>query len=348
MPAELRIAVLRELAPALTAIEGPAGFPYLYEALGQAAEPALRAEIARELARSQFTQGFFSDAWRILEREAPAAREELATIAVLDLGVLTRLGGLDAIAEREPGAPVAAWIEVARHPEADGAGHAAAALTQPLDDTQLAAALVALMSAGRLEEADAVWTGVADTARATGALERLRFAVALRARVRLRMGRVAAVEADVRELLAWIAELQLPLPDARVGLPWAVTPLVEALMERGELEEAQSWMSGAGLEADWPEVFGFTFVLDCLGRLRLAQGRVPEAVRLLRECSRRQRAWGIRNPGFLNWRTSLALALARHRPRRPRRSTCATRRCTWRASSACRARRGWRCARSAS
>ena len=31
----------------------------------------------------------------------------------------------------------------------------------------------------------------------------------------------------------------------------------------------------------------------------------------------------------------------------PRRSTCATRRSTWRARSACRARRGWRCARSA-
>jgi DNA-binding CsgD family transcriptional regulator len=312
MPPELRIAVLRELAPALIATEGPAGFPYLYEALALAAEPALRAQIAHELARAQFTQGFFSDAVAILEREAHDAREDLATIAVLDLGVLTRMGGLDAIAARAPGATVGAWIDVARHPPAStGADRAEAALARPLEDTALAAALVALMAAGRLEEADAVWTGVADAARAAGALERLRFAVALRARVRLRLGRVAAVEADVRELIAWMTDLQVPFPDARVGLPWAVTPLVEALIERGALEEAQGWMSQTGLEADWPEVFGFTFVLDCLGQLRLAQGRIQEAVRVLRECSRRQRAWGIRNPGFLAWRSSLALALAR-------------------------------------
>jgi DNA-binding CsgD family transcriptional regulator len=96
-----------------------------------------------------------------------------------------------------------------------------------------------------------------------------------------------------------------------MALPWAVVPLVDALVERGQVDEAQGWMTAMGLEAEWPEVFGFTFLLESLGRLRLVQGRVPDAVRLLRECSRRQRAWGIRNPGFLPWRSSLALALAR-------------------------------------
>jgi DNA-binding CsgD family transcriptional regulator len=64
-----------------------------------------------------------------------------------------------------------------------------------------------------------------------------------------------------------------------------------------------------GLESDWPEVFGFSFLLDSLARLRLAQGRVTEALVLARECGRRQRAWGIRNPGFLAWRSTLAAAL---------------------------------------
>src|SRR5205823_11054446 len=44
MSAETRVALLRELAPAVTATEGPGGFPYLYEALGLA-PPELRAEI---------------------------------------------------------------------------------------------------------------------------------------------------------------------------------------------------------------------------------------------------------------------------------------------------------------
>ena len=77
------------------------------------------------------------------------------------------------------------------------------------------------MAAGRLEQADASWTGVADSARAAGELETLRLAVALRAMVRLRQGRVAEAEADLRELIAWVGELGLPLrrlPDrAAVG-----------------------------------------------------------------------------------------------------------------------------------
>jgi DNA-binding CsgD family transcriptional regulator len=82
------------------------------------------------------------------------------------------------------------------------------------------------------------------------------------------------------------------------------------LIERGEIEEAQNWVGLTGLERDWPEVFGFTFLLDSLARLRLAQGRVSEALVLARECGRRQRAWGIRNPGFLAWGSTLAAALA--------------------------------------
>jgi DNA-binding CsgD family transcriptional regulator len=63
-----------------------------------------------------------------------------------------------------------------------------------------------------------------------------------------------------------------------------------------------------GLESDWPEILGFTFLLDTLARLRLAQGRAPEALNLARECARRQRAWGFRDPGFVAWGSTLALA----------------------------------------
>jgi DNA-binding CsgD family transcriptional regulator len=302
MPGELRIAVLRELAPAVTATDGPAGFPYLYEALGLAADAATRTEIACELARALLAQGFFTEAVTILEREAPGA-PDLATIAVLDLGALRRMGGLDAVKPRAP-EPVRAWIEVAREPGAAGVARATAAL----DDT---AALLALCAAGRLEEADTAWTALVDAAREEGRLEWLRTAVALRALAQVRLGRVADVEADLRGLIDWVADLGVPQPDRRVALPWLVAPLVDALVERGAVEEAQHWVTATGLEADWPQILGFSFLLDSLGRLRLAQGRVPEAVRILRECSTRQRAWGIRNPGFIPWRVSLALALAR-------------------------------------
>jgi DNA-binding CsgD family transcriptional regulator len=87
-----------------------------------------------------------------------------------------------------------------------------------------------------------------------------------------------------------------------------ISPLVDALIERGEVAEADEWVRRTGLERDWPEVFGFTFLLDSLARLRLAEGRFPEALRLARECARRQRAWGFRNPGFVAWGSTLALA----------------------------------------
>ena len=124
-------------------------------------------------------------------------------------------------------------------PGGGGAARAEAALAGAARRTALAAALVALTAAGRLEHADAAWTGVADAARAAGALERLRFAVALRALVRLRLGRVAEVEADMRELIAWVAELGCRCAN-RAALP-SVVPLVDALVERGAVEEAQGW-----------------------------------------------------------------------------------------------------------
>ena len=74
--------------------------------------------------------------------------------------------------------------------------------------------LIELMAAGRLEQADAVAAARPES-----------YAVALRAMVRMRQGRVAQVAADLR--------------GRAVSQPWMVAPLVDALVERGELDEAQ-------------------------------------------------------------------------------------------------------------
>jgi DNA-binding CsgD family transcriptional regulator len=310
LPRAELIPVLRELARALIATDGPGGFPALREALALA--PAKEREaIVLELGRALMVQGYFTDAAETFARGAgEEARTELATVSVLDLALIRRAGGLDALAERLPAgaSAVGAWIEVARRPPAaTGADHAELALPEA-KPSSVAGAVVALMAAGRLEQADTAWTAVADGARAHGELELLRLAVALRAIVRMRQGRVAETEADLRVLLGWVGELALPYGDYRMALPWVISPLVDALLERGEVVEAQQWVTVTDLESDWPEVFGFTFLLDSLARLRLAQRRAPEALNLARECGRRQRAWGIRNPGFLAWGSTLAAA----------------------------------------
>ncbi len=308
MPRAHLVGLLRELARARVASAGPDGLPVLRQALALA-EGDERTDIALELGRSLFSQGYFADACAAFE--AGGAEAELATVAVLDLSLVRRFGGLDAIAARAPGTAVAAWIEVARSPDTDGAQHAEAALADPdIEPSDLAAGLMALMAAGRLDEAEARWSAVAESARAAGALDTLRLAVALRALVRLRLGRVAETEADLRELIDWVAELQLPLASYRTALPFVVAPLIDALVERGELEEAGRWPALTGLEAGWPEEFGFTFLIDSLARLRLAQGRAHDGLHLARECARRQRAWGIRNPGFVAYGSTLAAALA--------------------------------------
>src|SRR3954451_10411311 len=52
------------------------------------------------------------------------------------------------------------------------------------------------------------------------------------------------------------------------------------------------------------------YLLDSIGRLRIAQNRLDEGVAYLRECGRRLEAWGTSNPGFVPWRTNMAPALA--------------------------------------
>ena len=150
--------------------------------------------------------------------------------------------------------------------------------------------------------------------------------------MRLRLGRVAETEADLRELIALGRRARsCRSASYRTALPFVVAPLIDALVERGELEEAAHWPALTGLEAGWPEEFGFTFLLDSLARLRLAQGRVQEALHLARECARRQRAWGIRNPGLRRLRLDARRARWPRPAARRRRSTRATSRSTSRA-----------------
>ena len=318
LPRAVLVPLLRELARALVATSGPEALPVLREALALA-EPEEREGLLLDLGQALFIQGYFPEAAAVFEQAtSDEARAELATVAVLDLKLVRRFGGLDALADQLPPgtSAVGAWIEVARHaPAATGAAHAEAALPSA-KPSSLAGALVALMAAGRLEHADALWTAIADSARASGQLETLRFAVALRAIVRFRQGRVAEVEADLRELIAWLGELELPYGEFRLAMPWVLSPLLDALIERGELDEAQHWLTLTGLETGHPEVFGFTFLLDSLARLRLAQGRAGEALTLARECGRRQHAWGNPQPGLRRLGLDAGRRGRRHRPRR--------------------------------
>ena len=105
------VPVLRELARALIATEGPEGLPVLRQALALAGEE--RREIALELGHALLVQGYFSDGAAVFEQAG--AEDELATVAVLDLALVRRFGGLDGL-RRARAEPRAASARGSRSP----------------------------------------------------------------------------------------------------------------------------------------------------------------------------------------------------------------------------------------
>ncbi|HYF26148.1 MAG TPA: LuxR C-terminal-related transcriptional regulator, partial [Baekduia sp.] len=91
--------------------------------------------------------------------------------------------------------------------------------------------------------------------------------------------------------------------------PMAVGVLVEGLVELGTLDEADAVLAEAAGDGPLPELFLFTWTLYGRGLLRVAQGRLGEAIADLEEVGRRGReGWHPWNPAMFAYRSTLALA----------------------------------------
>jgi tetratricopeptide (TPR) repeat protein len=64
------------------------------------------------------------------------------------------------------------------------------------------------------------------------------------------------------------------------------------------------------MDGPLPEIMHLNVVLATRARLRLAEGRLQEALDDVLECGRRLDAWGSRNPAMVHWRPTGAAALA--------------------------------------
>jgi DNA-binding NarL/FixJ family response regulator len=320
--------VLFSLGLAELAGGGLTGFARLQEALETESEPTELERMAVRAAQMHFTQGRFREAANALAPALDAGSEQaeaqLLGMALLDYDLLRELGGLEAVARRA-GAhgddprflAVVAWIAAMRQPPAKAVlelaerALASGRFSVEHQPQALTSAVAAVMVSGGLTTARTIWDEAVHAARERGAVAHLNFALVMHAGVLHRLGEVAHAEADLREIL----ERALPAaPDPmewRASIPWLLSPFIEALLERDKRDEAAQWLALSGLEGDYPELLQFTYLLDSVGQLRLAQGRIAEAVALLSECGARQRAWGIENPALVPWRSHLAQALAR-------------------------------------
>jgi DNA-binding CsgD family transcriptional regulator len=320
-----RTAVVFGLGLAKTAASDASGFADLHAALGETGDAVEHAQMALDVAQAHFAWGNFSAAANVA-REAlgrlPAADGALARrleaqmlgCAFLDKAQLPQVEErLETLTREAPTItdPVllatTAVFATARFGEHRGAELADRALKterrRVVDDIlTYGYAANAMMTAGRLREAQRVWDRLLDEARRAGSQSALRMVSSLRAYLLLRLGDVTGAEADAR--------FALERCQGRVGaqLPFVLAPLVDVLVERGELAAAAKTVEhDPSVHAT--SMFQTNYLLDSLGRLRLAEGRAREAVEHLRACARSVEAWGIRNPGVLPWRTSLALAL---------------------------------------
>jgi ATP/maltotriose-dependent transcriptional regulator MalT len=234
-----------------------------------------------------------------LEQELRAAERSLAARDENTLG--TRLvAGMLADAAAKRGRPRSAVLTLAARAVADDAMYASdleAGYPHMYALGALAIAEEPVLAEQRLTEA-------AERAGRRGSRVGAGIAHYLRAKIRLRRGLLAEAEDDARnglELAATISENWLIAPTAAT--------LVRALVERGDLEAANSVMERHRLEHEPLAGLPLPDASLACSQLRLATGRADDALANALAAGRLAETLSLRNPLLAPWRSRAALAL---------------------------------------
>jgi DNA-binding CsgD family transcriptional regulator len=159
----------------------------------------------------------------------------------------------------------------------------------------------ALMHSGRYVQAISVWGDFIAHARVRGDVVGLALAPAFRAAAHWHAGALDEAIADV--------DLSLHVAPAHVSALTAAFALafkIEALVLKGDLDEARVTLAHTGgPEEQLPS----PIILSARGRLRLAEGRMLEALQDMRLVGRLVEQWQSANSALAPWRTEAALAL---------------------------------------
>jgi DNA-binding CsgD family transcriptional regulator len=164
---------------------------------------------------------------------------------------------------------------------------------------------VSLRSTDALDLADAALEQALDQARARASIPALAFLLAHRAPLALRRGAVPQAEADARTALDLLNAHDIPL-----GRALALSALIEALVESGDVKAADAALHGSDFRDDIPAGLPNNALLEARAILLLAQERHREGVDDLLEFGRRDELSGGANPLASRWRARAATALA--------------------------------------
>jgi DNA-binding CsgD family transcriptional regulator len=333
-PALSRLEVLLELGSAELRIAAPGAVDHLTAAVDLIREPELLTTSVRLLALALTMSGEADRAVEALESAIdlvePADRE-LALVLEAELATYAQQASREARApaarrlERHAGLEgktpgerlVLASLAFERARASESAGEAAGYIERALAGGRLLGEkeldvaglfydlMTALLATDELDLADAYLEQMLADARARASIPAVAFVTCYRGRCSMRRGAVAQAEADARTALELLTS-----HDIRLGPRIALSLLIEALVEGGEVAGAERALSSSDVGGEIPPGLDTNYLLRARGLLHLAQANASQGLDDLTEFGRRDQLWGLANPLASRWRSHAALALA--------------------------------------
>ena len=328
-----RATLVAELAHAEYVARDPVAGQRLSEALELTDDVEARVRLALQLFDVLMFANRFPECYEVvtrISREVEGQRPDLqlrldtARANMLLLGevpgrdeIVRELPRLRAMADASGPAGRGALINLALRASGRGepAGEVVELVERGLDGGRLIAeesadavaavqAVCALAFIDELGRAGELLDDMFEDAQARGSVLGYVAASVWRGYVALRRGRLSAVERDAHAALELTGQHGLAFAE-----PYPAAFLCSALIERGELAEAERVVDAVPLEPLGPTP-GYGMLVEARGRLRLAQGRRMEGIEDVGRAGAMFEAIENPNPNFVPWRSTLALGLA--------------------------------------
>ena len=325
--------LLTELGRAEARAGDPSAVEHLSQALELTGDARRRGVVALELGRALHMAGRVTETVSVLSRagaelasidDALALRveAELISAARMDRRTapivaerLSRLGG--EVTGRAPaervllanlafaavirGQPAETGTELAKRALGDGALLA----EEGTESMTFYLTAWTLALCDRLEDADRPLEAAVSAAREHGSALGVAWASCFRSNVAYRRGAVLDAESEAR------GALDLPTEEGWLGQPLAIAFLVDALIERGDLDAVADILARSRFERPVRDSIVYNAWLYSRGRLGLVRGKYEPALQDFLACGERESVWGVRTPAFFPWRSNAAVALSR-------------------------------------
>jgi DNA-binding NarL/FixJ family response regulator len=329
-PPESRRDVLAELGGLEVRAARPEAVEHLLSALAATTDPIGRSEIVLQLVWPLMLAGHPERALALLEETLPlvaAIDREVALRLELELLMAARMSPalrpeMERVRElaRLPGDTVGercmlGFVSFALYWSEAGAAEVLALANRAVRGGQLMEEVspawhgahwpeLTLIGCDELDEADRVSARALEMSAAVGSTLGFLLSTTNRLPTLVRRGALDETIADSRMVL----EGSLTSEYALMAVT-ALVYLLAALVEQGELDEADELLRQYGMDGDIPEVGVNNLLLYVRCQLHLARGRLDEALADAREGDLRSRRWG-RSFWIMNPRLALAQCLA--------------------------------------